>query len=198
MPPYTNEAGDHHEQKAGPDAVDAEAVLRRAGHGIALEGIEADRERCDQADGIEDRQPFVFGAEPVDDRPRRPAAEIAVRLPPLEQLGQRAFDEAGGHAGQRDRPHPEHGARTAQCDRDGDAGDIAAADASADRNEQRLTPRDGLGIVSRALPQNPEHAPEEPKLHETGKCSDEHAENDEDRDQRPSPRQIPDDAKETL
>ena len=48
-----DEAGADRQQDAGPQAFDAEAVERGAGHGVALEGVEAQCKGGDQADRVQ-------------------------------------------------------------------------------------------------------------------------------------------------
>jgi hypothetical protein len=126
-----------------------------------------------------------------------PTSEGTVAERALVELGERAFDQAGRHADQGDCPHPEDGTGSAEGNRHRHASDVAAADPAADRDEERLAGRHGVGIgalVARA--QHAEHAHEELELDETRHERDEHAEDHQDRDQRPAPREILDQAEE--
>ena len=123
-------------------------------------------------------------AEPVDDVAGGAAAIGAVGLGALVELRERAFEQARGHADQRDGPHPEHRAGTAQSDGDGDTGDVAAAHASADADEKGLPGCDvSLGTITRIGEQDPKHPPEILELHQPGEQSEEQAQNDEKRNQ---------------
>ncbi len=73
-----HEGGDRRQHDTGPEALDADAVLHGVGDGVALEGVEAQREGRDQADRIDHGQPFVLLAEAVQDILRRSAAIGAV------------------------------------------------------------------------------------------------------------------------
>src|SRR5690606_39337625 len=124
----------------------------------------------------------ILSAEPVDDVTGRAAAKRAVAVGALVELRQRRFDEAGGHADQRDGPHPEHGSGTAEGDRNRDARDIAAADTTPDGNEKRLARADCVGITALVLRrQDTEHPAEVFELHEAAHDGDEYAEDHEDR-----------------
>ena len=189
-PAIDHQAGEDREEDAAPQPADAQAVRGGTGDGVALEGVEAKREGRDQADRIDDRQPAELRAEAVDDVEGRPAAIGPVRFRPLVELGERTFEEAGAHAHQRDRPHPEHRARAADADRHRHPGDVAAADPAPDRDQQRLARADmalGAGLV--ALQHRP-HPPEIADLHQPRDQREGDAQNDKERDQRPSPGEI--------
>jgi hypothetical protein len=68
---------------------------------------------------------------------RHAALELAVDAL-LVDLGERGFDEGRGSAAEGHHAHPEEGTGPAPADCGGDAGDIADADAVADRQRQRL------------------------------------------------------------
>jgi hypothetical protein len=194
-----HEAGDHRQHQPGPEALDPEAVLHGAGHGVALKGVEAERECRDQADRIEHGEPGELAPEPMDDVLRRSAAIGAVLVRALVELGQRAFEQTGRHADQRDRPHPDHGTRAAEGDRDRHARDIAAADPPADAYQERFPGAHmPAGLRLSAWKQYPEHAPEKAELDEPRSQGEEAAEHHQGRDQRPAPGAIADHGEKRL
>ena len=193
-----DQAGADGQDSTGPDAFDAQTVERGAGHGVALEGVEAEGERGDQAHRVDTGQPSVV-TQPEQDGARRSAAEGAVFFAALVQLRQRAFDQAGRHADRGDGPHPEHRARAAERDRDRDTGDVATADTPADRHQQRLARGDRIRVGRFVLArQHPEHAHEIADLHEARGHREEQAEHDQKRYQRPAPGEIVDDAEQRI
>ncbi|MPN41907.1 hypothetical protein SDC9_189462 [bioreactor metagenome] len=114
----------------------------------------------------------------------RPAAEGAVRRPAFVHLGQRTLHQAGCHADQRNRPHPEHRPWPAQRDRYGHTGNIATANTPANRDQQGLTRADLVGVGMLVLgQQHAEHAAKELELDKAGNDGHEHPEDDQDGDQ---------------
>ena len=99
----------------------------------------------------------------------RAATVGAVWLGGLIDLRQGTFDKAGRHAHQADNPHPEDGAGATQSDSHRDAGDVAAAHAASDRQDQGLK---GAEVASVRLmmvgSENAEHLAEVTKLYEAG------------------------------
>ena len=188
-----DDPGNDGECQAGPQPVEAETVVHRTGHRVALEGIEAQRKGGDQRYRVDDGQPAVLPAQAVDNVLRRPAAIGAVLFRALVDLGQGAFEQAGRHADQGDRPHPEDRAGAAQRDCHRHAGDVAAADPAADADEQRRARTDPpLGVRLLAREQDPEHAFEEPELNAAGRQREENPQHDKERDQRPPPGSLAD------
>ena len=177
----------------GPEPADAQAVLHRAGHRIALERVEAEGEGRDQRNRVKHRQPFESATQAVHDVLRRPAAIGALFLRALEDLRQRAFEQAGRHADQRDHPHPENRPGTAERYGDRHAGDVPAADPSPDADQQGFARADMLPRFRLAArEQHPEHAPEEAELHEPRSEREKDAEDHQERHERPSPGPIAD------
>jgi len=188
-----DQTGDHRQANAGPKPSDAEALLGCSSNRVALESVETESERRDQADRVKHREPPIILAQTVNDGPGGTAAIGAVSFRALVELCERTFDEACRHADKSNSPHPEHGTRATECDRNGNTCDVAATNPPADGQEQRFTGRNGIGITGLVFRrQHPEHPAEKPDLDEACYDGEEYADDDQKRDQRPSPCQIAD------
>ncbi len=162
--------------------------MQRAGDGERLHGVEAEAEGHQQQDRHQDAQPAL--AEAVLDVERRAAAIGAVRFAALVQLGQRAFEIAGGHAHQGHYPHPEDRARAAEHDRHRDAGDVACTDPAGDREHQRLEGGELSRLPLEGVAEDREHVAEIAELDEAGTDGEEQTQADQHNDQQFAPDKV--------
>lgn len=109
---------------------------------------------------------------------RRAASESPVIRADLENLAQRGLDQRGRHADRGHHPHPEDRARTADGERDRDAGDVSGTHARRKANAKCLKGRDPT-VLSMGSPKLAKHAPEIPDLNTPSAHGEINADTDE-------------------
>ena len=143
---------------------------------VGLNRVIHEAEAENQADGKQDGQPALVQA--VGNIIRRAAAEqTGFLVAHFINLCQSRFSECGTHADQRRYPHPKHGTRTAGCNGQGNAGNIARAHAAGQTGHKCLKRRDAVRVV-RVLAAAADFlnaAAEQAQLHKAGRQREKNA-----------------------
>ena len=182
---------EHGDEGSRQRTIDAEGGVQRERDGVGLHGIEAETEGHGNEHGKERGGPAA--AEAVADIVGGASAEAeGLRIAYLVDLGKRAFGEAGSGADDGDDPHPEYGARTADHDGDGYAGNVAYADAGSRADAEGLEGADvGMSsVMTDAFLQQSYHFPYHAQLNEAGSQGKPEAERDEHDDENIGPQNI--------
>ena len=158
--------GDDNQCNGGHPRLDVEGALHRGGDGVGLGGLVGEAE--DEGDDDGEELGGGLGPQAALDVVGRAAAEGAVGVGDLVELGEGGLDESGGHAHQRHDPHPEHGAGAAHGDGDGHAHDVAGAHAGGQPDGEGLEGGDPALLAVTGGGDGPHHVGEEPQLHESG------------------------------
>src|SRR5690606_40994884 len=96
----------------------------------------------------------------------------------------------GGHAHQGDHPHPEDGARAAQHDGHGNAGNVAGTYPSGDREHQRLERAELATLALKGFGEDMKHAAEVAELYEARGEGEIQTKADQHDDQQLAPDQV--------
>ena len=137
------------EGKADPQLGNTEGALHRVGDGVGLDGVEDQAEGQDETDREHHAGPARLQA--MGQVEGGAAAEVAVHVADLVELGQRALGVAGGHAQQGHHPHPEDRTGPAQVQGHRHTGQVAGANSRRQAGAQGLERRDAAGGRTGAL-----------------------------------------------
>ena len=144
--------GHHHgKDDAACQGGNAEQAVESAGDLAGL-GDVADAEGGQAAqDGEDDGQPLPVFAQAVLNVVHRAALMDALPVGVAELHGQGNLGVFGAHAEEGGHPHPEHGARSADKDSPGNAGDVAGAHGARQGGGHRLEGGQVAAVVALAL-----------------------------------------------